>query len=205
MIASESLARLRAVDLPALVADYVPLRKSSQQRWTGRCPFHKERTASFTVYADHFYCFGCAASGSAVDFVMRMERMPFPRAAEAVALRFGVSLDAKPDALTRQQRQAAAQEAEFCKWWWARWESGTLAAMHAALDADDEDFAGCVSRILYQYRNMPTMERYGYFQRTATAEDRKEWREHVHYEREFAEAWMGLSKGGLNERESSTI
>jgi hypothetical protein len=199
MIASESLSRLRSVDLPAMVADYLPLRRSGPARWTGRCPFHKEKTASFTVYSDHFYCFGCGAGGSAVDFLMRAERLPFPRAAEAVAMRFGVSLDTKADNLTRQQKWHAAQEAEFCKWWWERWHADALAQMYAALDRDDEEFAGCASRILGHYRSMSPLERYKMFERSATARDRIDWRESQQYEREFSEAWLGLEKGMVAE------
>jgi hypothetical protein len=124
-----------------------------------------------------------------------MERMPFPRAAEAVALRFGVSLEVKTDTLTSQQSRRALEQAEFCKWWWDRWSGDTLAEMYAALERDDEEFAGCISRVRLHQHNMSPMERYKFFERSATAADREDWREHQRYEREFSDAWMGLAKG----------
>ena len=191
MIAAHSIAALRDVPLPVLVADYVTLRKSGP-RWTAPCPFHKERTASFTVYKDHYYCFGCGAKGSSVDFLMRVENLPFPRAAEAVAQRFGVTLD--PSNLTRTQAAYAAHEAEFCQWWWGRWQSEAEAQMYAALDRDDEAFADCAGRLLVHYRAMTPLARYKFFQAAATVRDRKDWEEHREWERAFENAWMGLGR-----------
>jgi DNA primase len=195
MISPHSIAQLRNVPLPTLVADYVPLKKSGH-RYTGSCPFHQERTASFTVYSDHFYCFGCSARGSAIDFIMRVEHLPFPRAAEAVAARFGVNLDLGN--LTRPQALYAAHEADFCKFWWERFESDMLAQMHASMDgAIDQEgygFAGTVSRILAHFRSMKLTDRYRFFQANATVRDRREWEESREWERAFEAAWLGMSK-----------
>lgn len=75
--------RLRA-DIVQIVSSYVPLKKSGH-RYTGLCPFHNEKTPSFSVDAQKqlYYCFGCKAGGSVIQFVMEIEHMNFQ---EAVAL-----------------------------------------------------------------------------------------------------------------------
>lgn len=193
MIPSAAIAQLNQIPLPTLVADYMPLRRSGSHRYTAQCPFHRERTASFTVYPDHYYCFGCHAQGSAIDFLMRVEHLSFPKAAESLAERFGINID--PINLTRLQSQYAAEEAEFARWWLDRWHENALAEMYAAIDEDpaEDSFAGCVGRILAHYRAMTPLEKYKFFQGSATVRDRKEWDEAKREEREFQEAWMGLA------------
>lgn len=69
----------RPVDLPALVAQRVRLRRTGRL-WTGCCPFHAENTPSFTVWPDHFHCFGCGAHGDAIDWLRRSEGLGFAAA-----------------------------------------------------------------------------------------------------------------------------
>ncbi len=75
--------RMRA-DIVQIVSSYVPLKKSGH-RYTGLCPFHNEKTPSFSVDAQKqlYYCFGCKAGGSVIQFIMDIEHMNFQ---EAVAL-----------------------------------------------------------------------------------------------------------------------
>ena len=75
--------RMRA-DIVQIVSSYVPLKKSGQ-RYTGLCPFHNEKTPSFSVDPQKqlYYCFGCKAGGSVIQFVMEIEHLSFQ---EAVAL-----------------------------------------------------------------------------------------------------------------------
>ncbi|MCS7050356.1 MAG: CHC2 zinc finger domain-containing protein, partial [Thermomicrobium sp.] len=73
----EDIERVReAIDIVELVGTYVQLRKAGKN-FKARCPFHQERTPSFYVFPDtqSFYCFGCGASGDALAFLMRMERL----------------------------------------------------------------------------------------------------------------------------------
>jgi len=81
------------IDAVAIVSDYLRLEKKGGRYW-GLCPFHHEKTPSFTVDPDrkYYYCFGCHKGGSIVDFVMEMDKLSFPEAIEALAKRFGVSL-----------------------------------------------------------------------------------------------------------------
>ncbi len=90
-----SVAEVRAaVDMADLVSQYTPLRKSGS-RLTGRCPFHDERTPSFSVNAVDklFYCFGCGKGGDAISFVRELEQLDFAEAVEWLAERFGVTLE----------------------------------------------------------------------------------------------------------------
>jgi len=74
-------------DIVRVIGDYVRLRKTGAQNYTGLCPFHKEKTGSFSVNAAHgyFYCFGCHEKGDVFTFVMKMESVSFPEAVRSVA------------------------------------------------------------------------------------------------------------------------
>ena len=73
-------------DIVQVVSGYVGLKKSGRKYW-GLCPFHGEKTASFSVDAEQqlFYCFGCKAGGNVVNFIMEIERCSFPEAVEILA------------------------------------------------------------------------------------------------------------------------
>jgi DNA primase len=96
------LARIRQEDVEAvrertdivtLIQQYVGLKKSGA-RWSGLCPFHTEKTPSFSVDPAKglFYCFGCGKGGNAFHFVQEIEGLPFPEAVERLASRAGVTL-----------------------------------------------------------------------------------------------------------------
>ncbi len=82
-----------AGDIVRLVSDYVPL-KAAGTRLKGLCPFHHEKTPSFSVdpQMQLFYCFGCQAGGDAFRFVMLYEKVDFPESVEFLAKRWGVPL-----------------------------------------------------------------------------------------------------------------
>lgn len=73
-------------DIVSVVSSYLTLKKDGRRYW-GLCPFHHEKTASFSVNADLnlYYCFGCKAGGNVVQFVMEMERVPFIDAVKLLA------------------------------------------------------------------------------------------------------------------------
>jgi len=81
-------------DIVRIVSEYLKLRKTGAQNYTGLCPFHKEKTASFSVNATHgyYYCFGCHEKGDVFNFVMKMEGLSFPEAVRAVATKAGIPL-----------------------------------------------------------------------------------------------------------------
>ena len=75
-------------DIVQIVSGYVGLKKSGRKYW-GLCPFHGEKTASFSVDAEQqlYYCFGCKAGGTVIHFIMDIERCSFPEAVEFLAER----------------------------------------------------------------------------------------------------------------------
>src|ERR1039457_4622575 len=83
-----------SVDIVKVIGEYVRLRKSGLSRYTGLCPFHSEKTPSFSVHAAHqFYkCFGCGASGDVLKFVMEFEHVSFPEALKLLAERNGIPM-----------------------------------------------------------------------------------------------------------------
>ena len=88
------LAELRsAADIVEVIGEHTRLKKAGRS-WKGLCPFHNERTPSFTVDRDKglYHCFGCGAGGDVIHFVRQMDRLDFPEAVEALASRFGVSI-----------------------------------------------------------------------------------------------------------------
>jgi len=98
-----------AADIVRIVGDYVKLRKAGA-RMVGLCPFHQEKTPSFSVSPTKqlFYCFGCGAGGDVFKFVMQIENLTFPEALRRVAEKVGVRLaesadDASYDANARER------------------------------------------------------------------------------------------------------
>ena len=90
-IVEEDLGRVRSeTDLVALVSERVALRRVGT-RWVGLCPFHAEKTPSFSINAElgFYYCFGCQARGDAITFVRETEHLDFVGAVELLAGRGG--------------------------------------------------------------------------------------------------------------------
>ncbi len=81
-------------DIVRVVGDYVSLKKSGAQNYSGLCPFHKEKSPSFSVHATRqfYHCFGCGQSGDVFSFVQKIENITFPEAVRAVAQKMGVAL-----------------------------------------------------------------------------------------------------------------
>ena len=81
-------------DIVRVVGDYVKLKKAGAQNYSGLCPFHNEKTASFSVHATRqfYHCFGCGASGDVFSFVQKIENVTFPEAVRAVAQKLGIAL-----------------------------------------------------------------------------------------------------------------
>ena len=93
-ILDEDVAAVRAAsDIVGVISQYVQLRREGQ-RWKGLCPFHSEKTPSFSVNANEgvWYCFGCQARGDVITFVREVEHLGFPDAVEWLAARAGMTL-----------------------------------------------------------------------------------------------------------------
>jgi len=95
LIAAESLERVKqAADIVEVISAHTDLRRAGA-RWTGLCPFHDERTPSFSVDAQDklYHCFGCGVGGDVIKFVEEKEGLGFAEAVELLADRYGVELE----------------------------------------------------------------------------------------------------------------
>ena len=83
----------RRTDIVELIGSYVTLKRAGSN-FGGLCPFHSEKTPSFTVFPDSesFYCFGCGAGGDAITFVMKNDNLDYPSAIELLANRAGIRI-----------------------------------------------------------------------------------------------------------------
>ena len=93
-ILDEDIQRVReATDMVALVTEHLQLKRVGR-RWTGLCPFHTEKSPSFSVNGEEglYYCFGCGAKGDAITFVREIEHLDFAGAVERLAGRAGITL-----------------------------------------------------------------------------------------------------------------
>jgi DNA primase len=113
----------RQTDIVRVIQDYVSLKKKGAN-WMACCPFHKEKTPSFSVSPakEIFYCFGCHKGGSVFNFVMETEGVSFPEAIKIVAEKSGVPLPKMiDDGRFEAKRQEADEVIELNKWaleWW---------------------------------------------------------------------------------------
>lgn len=121
-IAEEDVAQVRAAtDLVALVSEHVALKRQGR-RWVGLCPFHAEKTPSFSVNAEEglYYCFGCQASGDAITFARAVEHLDFVEAVERLADRAGVTIrrDDPGSAGRRDRRKRLLEALESAASWY---------------------------------------------------------------------------------------
>ena len=95
-------------DIVKVIEGYIRLRKAGAQNYTGLCPFHKEKTPSFSVHAvrQFYHCFGCQASGDVFSFVAKIENVPFPEAVRIVAGKCGIPLPKKEFSSPEQAAEA---------------------------------------------------------------------------------------------------
>jgi DNA primase len=81
-------------DIVRIIGDYIKLKKAGAQNYAGLCPFHGEKTPSFSVHAtkQFYYCFGCHEKGDVFKFVQKIENITFPEAVRLVAQKLGIPL-----------------------------------------------------------------------------------------------------------------
>jgi DNA primase len=115
LISPESLERLKqSADIVEVVSAHTDLRRQGA-RWVGLCPFHEERTPSFSVEPQEklYHCFGCGVGGDVIKFVEEKEGLGFAEAVELLADRFGVELEREredPRAEARRQRRRRLEQ-----------------------------------------------------------------------------------------------
>ncbi len=118
-ISDEYIQRLLSyVDIESVVSPYVNLRRRGRVL-TGLCPFHNEKTPSFTVYPEtnSFYCFGCGAAGSTINFVQKIENLDYVEAIKALSQRAGLQMpeDGYDDSLSKRRMRMLSINREAAK------------------------------------------------------------------------------------------
>jgi DNA primase len=96
MLATDNFKEMlkQQADIVRVIGDYVKLKKAGAQNFSGLCPFHAEKTPSFSVHATRqfFHCFGCGQSGDVFTFVQKVENISFPEAVRLIAQKLGVAM-----------------------------------------------------------------------------------------------------------------
>jgi DNA primase len=128
-IPDEDVARVRAAtDIVALIGEHAALKRQGR-RWVGLCPFHGEKTASFSVNADEgfYYCFGCQAKGDAISFVRAIEHLDFVDAVRRLADKAGITIREDAGAGRDGQRRKVFLDAmeQATEWYHQRLLVGT--------------------------------------------------------------------------------
>ena len=121
-IHDEDVARVReATDIVAVIGEYVQLKRVGR-RWQGLCPFHAEKTPSFSVNAEMgvYHCFGCKVSGDAITFLREVEHADFVEAVERLAGRSGITLryTSPGEGADRQKRGKLTEALEQAVEWY---------------------------------------------------------------------------------------
>jgi DNA primase len=100
-------------DIVRIVGDYVKLKKAGAQNFSGLCPFHAEKTPSFSVHATRqfYHCFGCGESGDVFTFIQKVENITFPEAVRLIAQKLGVPMPKLTFSSPAEARDAQARMA----------------------------------------------------------------------------------------------
>ena len=100
-------------DIQELISSYLTLKRAGSN-FVGLCPFHSEKTPSFTVFqnAKNFYCFGCGAGGDVITFVMKIENLDYPGAIEFLAKRAGLPV---PDFAESSETPGSVSWESMCR------------------------------------------------------------------------------------------
>ena len=105
-------------DINDVISTYVTLKRRGRT-YVGLCPFHNEKTPSFTVYPDtqSFYCFGCGAGGDAIGFIKKIENLDYVDAIKSLAARAGLQMpdEGFDDSLAKQRKTILAINREAAR------------------------------------------------------------------------------------------
>ena len=95
-----------------VVGRYVELKRAGRNM-VGRCPFHSEKTPSFTVFEDNFHCFGCGAGGDSITFIMRIENLDYRDGIQFLADRCGMTVPQSEVRYTNSEKPKLSRERAF--------------------------------------------------------------------------------------------
>jgi DNA primase len=122
---------LAKIDIVDLINAQIPLRKKSGSNYFARCPFHNEKSASFSVSQpkQFYYCFGCGAHGNALDFMMQNDRLSFPEAVETLARQAGLEVPRQASGPKKDDSLPALYDlmTEAATWFYERMRKSTTA------------------------------------------------------------------------------
>ena len=133
-ISEEFLSQLRdRTDIEDLLSSYISLKRRGKNL-VGLCPFHNEKTPSFTVYPENgsFYCFGCGAGGDAITFIRRIENLDYVDAVKFLAQRAGLRMPEEgfDDTLSKRRQRILAANREAARFFHAQlFEEANRAAL----------------------------------------------------------------------------
>jgi DNA primase len=108
-ILAEDIERVRAAtDFVAVAGEHIALKRAGR-RWQGLCPFHAEKSPSFSINAEEglYYCFGCGAGGDVITFVREIEHLEFAEAVERLAARSGIQIRYDTEAVSQERQRRA--------------------------------------------------------------------------------------------------
>ena len=109
-------------DIETVIGKYVDLKRAGSNM-TGCCPFHSERTPSFTVFPEkNFYCFGCGAGGDVITFIMRIENLDYPHAVQYLADAAGIPVPKDEGVFVHREKEVLSRERNY--------EMNKIAARH---------------------------------------------------------------------------
>ena len=137
MAGSGGIEEVRArADILEIIGAHVRLRRAGRN-YVGLCPFHEEKTPSFSVNAERgfFHCFGCGVGGTVFDFVMKTEGLNFAEALHALAKRYGINLPEARGAVPSAERDALTAANQTAAEFFAHvlWNTSEGAAAHSYL------------------------------------------------------------------------
>ena len=95
-----------------VIGRYVELKRAGRNM-VGRCPFHSEKTPSFTVFEDNFHCFGCGAGGDVITFTMRIENLDYRDAVQFLADRCGMTVPQDDKRFSNIEKPKLSRERAF--------------------------------------------------------------------------------------------
>lgn len=109
MLSQETINQVKSnADIIAIISEYVPLKKRGRN-YIGLCPFHAEKTPSFTVSPDKqiWHCFGCHESGNLITFIQKIDNLNFVEAVTFIANRMGIKIieDNKPQYISAEEKE----------------------------------------------------------------------------------------------------
>jgi len=128
-ILAEDIERVRAAtDFVAVAGEHIALKRVGR-KWQGLCPFHAEKTPSFSINAEEglYYCFGCGVGGDAITFVREVEHLEFADAVERLAARAGIQVRHDTAAVSAERQRRArlvGVMADAAAWYHERLLSG---------------------------------------------------------------------------------